>query len=324
MLRTSFAILLIILPLVGCYSDSGQNLNGQTKGKFNRARASTPDAARPVALLNGKPVHLTDLAPGLTEAAGGLILSEWVLAGAIEKGLSKQGLSINQDHLDLELDILRLTLATDPDQAQKLLNQVVKSRGLGSYRFEQMLRRNAGLRLLIHKQVKVTPAALKQTYDMEYGPRYQLRLIVVSTLLEASDLVRKAKAGQSFSDLATQYSIDPSLKQGGLLSAMSGADVTYPKSIRDMMTKLKVGQISGAIALEKGFAILRLEQKIEAKPVEFDDVKDELSERVRRRLEQIHMQRLARQLLAQADLQVLDRQLKASWDQSREKMLQGN
>ena len=103
---------------------------------------------------------------------------------------------------------------------------------------------------------------------------------------------------------------------------MSLVDVSYPKAIRLAVAKLKVGQISAPIALENGFALLRLERKIDAKPVKLDDVKDELSERVTRRLEQIHMARLTRQLLAQADVIILDRQLKAEWDQARKSILQ--
>jgi len=322
MSRSAIAILIIALTMAGCHSTGGQNSAGSHNTQSTKAKGRTPDAARPVAMLEGEPVSLGDIGPALLEASGGTILSEWVLGRAIDKSLSQQGLKISKQALDAEIDILRSSLSSHADQGQKLLDQIRRRRGLGAYRFDRMLRRNAGLRMLIRDKVQVNDPALRQAYDMEYGPRYETRLIVVETLAKASDLVAQAKAGKSFADLAVQHSTDPSRKQGGLLSPMSPADMTYPKAVRSAVAKLKVGQVSAPIGLENGFALLRLERKIDAKSIKFDDVKDELSERVRRRLEQIHMQRLARQMLTQADIIVLDRQLKAGWDQARKSMLQ--
>jgi parvulin-like peptidyl-prolyl isomerase len=182
------------------------------------------------------------------------------------------------------------------------------------------LRRNAGLRLLVQASVKVGDEQLQHAFFLRYGARYETRLIVVKTLREATSVVGALKKGESFIDLATERSTDISRNQGGLLPPISPADQNYPQAVRAAVVKLKPGQISDPIALENGFAVLRLERKKEARNVQFDDVKEELRPLVRRRTERVHMQQLARELLTASDLVVLDRGLRGSWDQYRKTM----
>src|SRR5690606_35100039 len=113
---------------------------------------------------------------------------------------------------------------------------------------------------------------------------------------------------------------DPSGAGGGLLPPLSHADPSYPAVIRNMLVTLEPGQVSNPVAIENGYAILKLERKIAAENVKFDDVKEGLSLNVRRQEEQIQMRQLARTLLAQAEVVVLDPTLKESWDRQMEQM----
>ncbi|HEX7008551.1 MAG TPA: hypothetical protein VF184_01125, partial [Phycisphaeraceae bacterium] len=64
-----------------------------------------------------------------------------------------------------------------------------------------------------------------------------------------------------------------------------------------------------------------LERKIDAQPVAFDDVKEELTAQARLRQERLQMQQLARRLLNEAKVVVLDPALSESWRQQRELLL---
>jgi parvulin-like peptidyl-prolyl isomerase len=285
-------------------------------------RAGTP-LDKPLVFLNQKPLSLADLRGPLLEAAGGQVLAELVLQRMLEHRLGAAGLQVTADQVQAEKGELLHSLSANADQAQLLLEEFRRSRGWGDERFAQMLWRNAALRLVVQAQVpeQLTDAAIHQAYDYEYGPKYEVRLIVIETLPEASTVVRRARADESFVDLAIHFSTDASKAQGGLLSPLSLEDPTYPVAIRKAISGLTAGGVSDPIALEKGYAVVRLERKIDAQSVKYDDVRESLTRMVRRQVERTLMQRLARELFTQVDLTILDPALQKSWDQQKKLLL---
>ena len=111
--------------------------------------------------------------------------------------------------------------------------------------------------------------------------------------------------------------------QGGLLPPISPADPAVPKVIRDTLVDLdKKGQkLSDVVALDTGYALLLLERKESPPAVEFDTVQEQLAQQVRESTQRVLMRQLARDLVAEAKVVVLDPALKASWEQQRGALL---
>jgi parvulin-like peptidyl-prolyl isomerase len=180
------------------------------------------------------------------------------------------------------------------------------------------------MRMLVQNQVQVTPDALQQAYRLTYGEKYHARVITVPTLADANRLRGLLAAGEAdFAHLAVTRSTDPSAVQGGLLPPISPADPAFPAVIREALVRLdEQGRtLSDVIAVDNGYALLKLERKTTPEAVEFADVKDELAEQVRRSAERVLMQQLARELLAEADVVVLDPALQQSWERQSDAML---
>jgi parvulin-like peptidyl-prolyl isomerase len=256
----------------------------------------------------------------MIESAGGQILTERVLDMAVEARLARDNVKITPEQLAFEHKAITDTLSDNPDIAARLLGELRRQRGLGETRFNALLRRQAGLRIIVQPQILVTEAGMQQAYQAIHGPRYEVRLIVVRSLSDASEVRRRLAAGESFIDLAIRLSTDTSRSQGGLLSPISPADSTYPKIIREKVMTLKVGEVSDALALDNSFAILRLERKIEGDNVKYDDVKTEMAAAVRRMLETQAIQRTKKEILQHADIIILDPALKRSWDDQIERL----
>lgn len=257
--------------------------------------------------------------PVLFEASGGQALAERLLDQAISQRLQQRSIAVTPDMIRAEQQYLLRSLHADANQAQRLLDEIRQRRGLGEMRFTALLARNAGMRALVKDQVQVSDVAVQQAHEFEHGVRYELRLITTETLSAAADAVRRIKGGESFIDVAVKVSTDESRSQGGLLSPISPVDPTYPGSVRSAMVKLTPGQVSDPVALDRGFAILRLERKIEADGIRFDDVKEDLTARVRRQAEAMMMERLARQLIAEADVTVLEPALQKAWNAQKQR-----
>lgn len=271
-----------------------------------------------VAYIDGRPLTAADLWPPLAELAGAQVLTEQVVGHLVERRLEVAGLAIGPGEAEQEEHRLLSVLHEDPDQAQRLLSELRTRRGWGRARYAQLLRRSAGLRLLIQNEVHVSDAAIDRAYRVRYGKKYTARLIVVDTLPQASDLAARARAGEPFIDLATAHSTDPSASRGGLLEPISPEDATYPAALRTMLAKLTPGRVSDPIALENGYALALVEKVIEPDPTDAADPahrRQQVAQRLTLQLERVLMDRRARAILQEADVVVLDPALQAGWRQ---------
>lgn len=322
-LRTWIPIILTLAAL-GCQSqpNSGGTQAGRSaSGQSPRNAGSTAGTdAKPVAFLHGEAVVWSDLQPSMIESAGGETLAEMVLERGIDRGLAAKGIKLNDNDLAAERTMLLRALDPDADTATRLLNELRARRGLGDRRYALLLRRNAGLRALVRDQVQVTDAELKAQHQMEYGDGFEARLIVCDTLQEASAVVRRVHGGESFIDIASRESKDESRYQGGLLPVINPADASFPDAIRAAVVRLRPGEVSDPVAMDRGFAVLRLERKIAGRGRGFDDVKSELADKVRLRVERFLMEQTARTIINDAEVVVLDAALQKSWSQQKERL----
>jgi len=303
--------------MVGCEAQPAASVerssaNGEEVGRT---------VARPIAYINSHAVTDRDLLGPLMEAAGGQVLSELVLDRQIEQELQRRGLELTPAMLEQEKARMLATLSADPDEAARLLSEMRARRGLGDRRFDSLLHRNAGLRLLVQDRVEVPPALVFEAYELRYGPRYRVRILMTPTLAEAGRLHAKAKAGEPFGELAARHSTDPSAAQGGLLSPISPADPSYPKALRDALKSMAAGEVSDLIAVDGGFIIMKLEEILPAEPISFMDVRQELEQAVRLDIESRLMQQAARTMLAEAKVVVLDPVLAQSWRRQKQQTL---
>lgn len=283
----------------------------------NRPGDAWPEGTQALAFIAGRPVTAAMLYPRLIEHAGGQVLAEVILDQLVDQQLAQRGLVISPDMIQQERQLLLDELSSDPNEAVRLLDSLRQTRGITAGRFNRTLRRNAALRRLVRDEVEVTPIMLRQAFDLQYGQKYEARIITAATLGDMQRVIRLIEQGGSFMDVAIEHSTDPSRAQGGLLSPMSLADATYPAVVRDTLATLDEGQVSQPVAIEQGYALLKLERKIAARKVKFDDVKDDLVQSVMRQNQARQMRLLARSLMEQADVLVLDPTIKQSWDHQK-------
>ena len=275
-----------------------------------------------MAYVAGEPVRADDLRTPMLEATGGEILSEWVLDEMLRRRLDTAGQTLTQADLDAERAVLLATLSDDADDAARLLGELRGRRGWGPTRFEALLRRNAGLRALVAQRGEVTDQAVQQAYRLQHGPSARGRLIVAESLRAAQQLrERILVGGEPFGEVAALASTDVSAAQGGLLSPIRPEDTSYPSAMRQAIELLEVGDVSQPVAIDGGFALIKLEENLSGSGVEFNEVRAELEQAVRGRAERVLMQQLARELISGAELVVLDPTLKALWDAQREVLL---
>jgi len=329
--------LAIMLTAAGCASRSYTEVSfspqkprrgGVESRKSTAASARPAPAAAPagagdaIALVGSRTIEFSQLRPLLIEAAGGDVLRELVLDEQITRELEKRKLTVDESDVQREREWMLSQLSDDPDQARRLLDELLRRRGMGPRRFALSLRQSAGLRKLVAGQVTVTDAMVRLAYERRSTPQSVCRLILVPSLREATEVLRRIAAGEPFIDLAVARSQDESRNQGGLLPPIAPYDTSFPSAVTATVGKLQVGQVSDPVALDNGFAIFKCERKITPESASFERVADELREGLRLGLERSAMDRQARLLLRQADVTVLDADLDREFKARRQQAVE--
>jgi peptidyl-prolyl cis-trans isomerase SurA len=117
--------------------------------------------------------------------------------------------------------------------------------------------------------------------------------------LHVLELLQK---GGSFQELAKQYSEGPGAASGGNLGYFKHGQLL--PEIEQAVVKLQVGQVSGLIQSSIGFHILRLDDKKQAQPKPFEEVKEAVRESVYQQRSDELYQRWIKDIWANAFVEV--------------------
>jgi peptidyl-prolyl cis-trans isomerase C len=125
---------------------------------------------------------------------------------------------------------------------------------------------------------------------------------------EMEDILKQAKSGADFAELAKKYSEDPGSKD-------KGGEYTFPrgkmqKEFEDTAFSLKPGEISDIIETTYGYHIIKLSEKIPAKKVDLSEVKDGIKDHLVQQQFQKLVPDYTSKLVKDADLKIMDDKLK--------------
>ncbi|PWU08688.1 MAG: peptidylprolyl isomerase [Terriglobia bacterium] len=168
------------------------------------------------------------------------------------------------------------------DFKQQMTNQLLTQRVIGDE---------------ISSKISVPEAELRKYYEdhkTEFVREEQVFLsqILISTegktpaqlavaQKKAADLVARARKGEKFSDLARDNSDDvATAKDGGNLPPYKRSDHLMVKEIEDLVFQQKKGFVSDPIKTSVGLLILRVDERFEPGQASFEEVKEEVTQRV--------------------------------------------
>src|SRR5262245_43042540 len=178
-------------------------------------------------------------------------------------------------------------IASDADLQEQLRREGMTLGDLRRNIERQVLRRQV-LQRELEGRMTVTEAEAKADYQKnraqhERPPSVTLREIVVTgeddtARVKAEDLARRARGGEDFSDLARANSSAGSATAGGELGQVSRGDLA--PDLAKVVFALPKGDITDPIKVEKGFRILKVEDRFEGGVVPFDQVKGDIMKRL--------------------------------------------
>jgi hypothetical protein len=295
---TTTVLLLAVIIATGCSSQ--------------RSRVSTTVVVNEspiIAMVGTRKIRREDLWSSLIELGGKTAFEEFVLTIALELTLQVQGIDITQQDIDNERVLFSTSLPTEQEDA---VDEILELKGFGAHRKSALFFRNAALRKLISPDVHITTSAKKRMFSIIYGVSYPARIIVVSSLNQATGIRTTLADGASFQTTAIEYSIDPSGVRGGTVNPINVADPIWPAAIRDVIHKLSLNEISQPILVDDKWVIIQLTGPPVISDAVYEEVESEMYRLSKLSQERFLMKQLSSSLVEKHTPTVFDNDLKKS------------
>ena len=203
------------------------------------------------------------------------------------------------DHLLLEGEAKRMGLDRDPDYMRKV--DSYRRNLLANSLFEKV--NQGGFEVTVEEALEYFKA---HPEEFDRPEKVQVRHILLADKSEAQKVLKQIRKGGSFEKLARELSLDASTRsRGGDLGPF--AKEQRPELASAAFALKKPGEVKGPVKTKRGFHLLQLVRRIEAKKDTFEGIKDSLQSRLRARKRQQVKKDLLQRLREEAQIQ-LDKQ----------------
>lgn len=235
------------------------------------------------ATVNGKPITLVQLSEECLTRHGEEVLDGEVNRKILQQELNRKKLAITEQDIDAEVaraaEAYGFVTADGKPDVQKWLSTVTEQPGATvDLYIRDAVWPSVALKKLVGGKAPVSDDDLQKAYESNYGERVEALAIVVSDQRQAQkvwDLARNNPTDPFFAELAQQYSIEPSSRANGgkipPIRRFGGAPVVEEAAFR-----LKAGELSGVIAVEKQYIILRCLGRTKPVQPDFNSVRNNL------------------------------------------------
>ena len=328
------AVVLLLLAAAGC---AGVNNPDPASSPGSAATAPKPAAADDavVAFVGDQPIRMNQLVEPMKQADGlKFLLRLAVLQEA--KGLAQRNgyvvgpADIEHERL-LVLEELRRELSgpqvgdsttqqstPSAQQVELALASVLQKSGISEPEFRINLQINAYVRKMCEKRTldSITDDEIHQRFNLLYGETVRVRAIWLRNLQEVAEARRRLQT-DDFAAVAAEMSQEPnSARNFGELPPFSLQSPDYSPTVKEAAFKLNRGEVSDPVEFKGWFLLIKLIERIPPKAVKFDDVKDYVTNLVRREKVQAAMQDITNRLGASlpANMQIKDDELKRQYE----------
>jgi peptidyl-prolyl cis-trans isomerase SurA len=130
---------------------------------------------------------------------------------------------------------------------------------------------------------------------------------------KVADIRARAAKGEDFAKLVAEVSESPSKANGGLIGPINVSELA--PQVRAIIDKLKVGEVSEAIRTPNGYQLIKLETRSEAAPEAFENVRDQIAEKVGSSRMEGEQKKYIEKLRAQAIIEWKNDDLKKMYEQ---------
>ncbi|MFQ5806422.1 MAG: peptidylprolyl isomerase [Phycisphaerae bacterium] len=292
---------------------------------LSAARADDDGGA--VAIVNGHPISRVKMMEVLIDARGVEVLQQLIILQLAKQETKQRGLRVTRADVDAEFQTALTRIAKNAGMIgeyateknkRAALQEVLDERGISMAELMVGMERNAHLRKIVAKDLRITEQTLREEFARTYGEKVKASHIQIDQrdargLNEALDLLGR---GAEFAAVARRLSKNPeTAARGGEMEPFTFDDPEIPPALREIAFSLKPGEVSSPVLAGQYFHILKLECRIPTDNVRFEDKRAEVEQNLRERAIPQAMAKLAMQLFKQAKIRVVDSKLRPKYQE---------
>ena len=211
-----------------------------------------------LAVVNGQQITRNQIATESTRRFGKDVLESIIKKMLVLQQCQKSGINITEK--DVNDDIVAKAKKFGMS-GERYIETICSRRNISVDRLKNdIVWHELAIRRLASKNIKVTPEEINKRMDSEFGPKVQVRQIVVDTAEQANKIREQVVANpENFERLAKTFSLDLNSKSiGGLLPPVR-RNFQLPE-FEELAFKLKPGQVSEVFPIADKFLVLRCEK----------------------------------------------------------------
>jgi len=249
------------------------------------------------------------------------VLNQMIDMKLLEQQARKFGITVSEQDVERQVEQIRRRQNITLDELELALSR--EGLTLEEYRGELKKRilSTRYVEQLVRKRVKVNEEKLKSFYTQnkhqfrkEGGDMVRVADIflaysdvssegIENTDQKADNILQKLKGGADFGDMARKYSEGPTAMDGGSLGFLNISEMQY--QFREVLSKLKPGEVSEVIKSPRGIHLLKLVEQVEPKSAPFQEIKNEVYNSFMAKEQEKVMKTIASELRENAFIEIM-------------------
>jgi peptidyl-prolyl cis-trans isomerase SurA len=129
---------------------------------------------------------------------------------------------------------------------------------------------------------------------------------------KADDLRKRALAGESFDQLASEFSDSPSKANGGLIGPLNMSELT--PAFKKLVDPMKVGDISEVLRGQGGYQIIKIESRTADEVMSPEAAHDKIADALYEEKRQVYIRRYLNKLRAQATIEWKNEEIRKAFE----------
>lgn len=232
-----------------------------------------------VAEINGEAITKEELYQEMLKQGGKQLLDRMIDQKLIQQAAKEKGVTATEEQIRERMDEMKEQLGGDASFQMYLAQYGITEESL-----KQDVRHQLLIEGLLKPEIKVSEEEMKAYFeenkDMFGEPeKVKARHILVKSEAQAKEIRAKLDQGESFEELAKQYSTDEASKaNGGDLGYFARGDMV--PEFEEVAFSLKPGETSQPVKSQFGYHIIRVEDHQQPVPAKYEDKKEEIRQQI--------------------------------------------
>jgi len=241
--------------------------------------ACTTGKGEVVAEINGEVITKEEFYQELLKQGGKQLLDRMIDQKLIQQAAKEKGVTATEQQVRERMDEMKEQFGGDAS-FQMYLAQY----GITEDMLKQDVRNQLLIEGLLKPEIKISEEEIKAYFEENkdmFGEPEQVkaRHILVETEAQAKEIRAKLDQGESFEELAKQYSTDEASKaNGGDLGYFKRGDMV--PEFEEVAFSLKPGETSQPVKSQFGYHIIRVEDHKQPVPAKYEEKKEDIRQQI--------------------------------------------